>query len=145
MESTAKCELVGNQPTVTLDARFVGFSNTTAVTGTIKLDGVLVKTVAAADVTFVGNDGRLVYSTTTTGGQRTIEGDFTWPGKTASDNGAAHHVVECPTPKQPAILLDKTGAATAAAGDAVHLHVQGDEHRRRDATNVALTTSASRR
>ena len=38
VESTAKCELVGNQPTVTLDARFVGFSNTKQVTGTITFE-----------------------------------------------------------------------------------------------------------
>jgi len=119
VESTAKCELVGNQPTVTLDARFVGFSNTKQVTGTITFDGQLVKDVVPADVTWIGDNGQLLYTQTTTAGPHTVNGDFTWPGKTASDNGKAHHIVSCPEPPptpEPSILLDKTGAATAAAG-----------------------------
>jgi hypothetical protein len=142
VESTATCELVGNQPTVTLDARFIGFSSTKDVTGTITFDGQLVKNVVPADVTWTGIDGRLVYTQTATAGPHTIEGDFTWPGKGPGDNGTAHHTVTCPEPPptpEPSILLDKTGAPTAAAGATFTYSFKATNTGNVTLTNVELT------
>jgi hypothetical protein len=48
-----------------------------------------------------------------------FKGEFTWPGKTASDNGAFATYVQCPTPVNPDIALVKTGPGFAYAGDEV--------------------------
>jgi hypothetical protein len=111
VESTAKCELVGNQPRVTLNVTFKSFSSTKQVTGTITFDGAFARSVVPGDITWTGNNGSLVYTRDTTPGSHTVKGDFDWPGK-GSNNGKAHHTVTCPSPPaHPAIALEKTGAS----------------------------------
>jgi hypothetical protein len=117
VESTAKCELVNNQPRVTLNVSFVGFSSTKQVTGTIRFDNALVKNVVPGDVSWNGNNGSLVYTRDTTAGSHTVQGDFTWPGKGSGDNGKAHHTVTCPTPPNPGIKIVKDGPSTRYVGD----------------------------
>ena len=55
--SEAKCELVNNVPTLTLDAKFIGFSSTKAVTGKVTV-GSDVKFDAAVPVTWNANGSR---------------------------------------------------------------------------------------
>jgi hypothetical protein len=140
VESTAKCELVANQPTVTLNVTFVGFSSTHKVTGTITFDSAFVKDVVPTDVSWApNNNGTLVYTRTTSPGAHSVQGDFTWPGKDSGDNGEAHHTVSCPEPSKPAILLDKTGAATAAAGSTFTYSFKATNVGNVTLTNVVLT------
>ena len=102
--SSASCVLVDNVPTVTLNVAFEEFSDSDKpVSGTITLDGVVVKTYA--DVTWTGSSFTLVYTQATTAGPHVIRGDFTWPNKTDENNGSVEKSVACPeapsTPETP--------------------------------------------
>ena len=120
IEATASCELVGNVSTVNWQVNFVGFGAGAqpTVTGSVKLDGADVATVPPANVTWNGENGSLTGSVPAAGGSdHTFKADFSWTEFGAPKSGSVTmQTGTCPTPKNPAIQLDKTGAATAVAG-----------------------------
>src|SRR5215218_4094049 len=99
-ESSAACALVDGTPTVTFTVVFESFADVNKpVSGTIMLDGAVVKTYAdATALTWAGGDFTLVFSLATTAGSHVLSGDFNWPGKTADNNGRVEKTVECPAP-----------------------------------------------
>jgi hypothetical protein len=120
VETTADCVLENNVPTVQLTAHFVGFSSTHAVTGKVNVDGIQ-RFSGAVPVEWgydasKPNDGRWTFKYATTPGQHTVQADFSWPGENVGEDPKTMYTKTCPEPKNPAIQLEKTGAATAAAG-----------------------------
>jgi hypothetical protein len=95
--SSAECLLVDNVPTVTLTVKFEGsdFADH-PVSGTIKLDGVVVKTYTDAPLTGSDSDFWLVYTQATTPGAHVIRGDFNWSTKRPENNGFVEKSVICP-------------------------------------------------
>jgi hypothetical protein len=98
-ESTAKCELVGDVPTITLNVKFIGFTNADKVNldGTIWVDGAEVKKYD--DLTWAGSNYTLVYTRVSTAGPHTIKAKFTWKTQ-GSMNGTTTKTVECPAPPE---------------------------------------------
>jgi uncharacterized repeat protein (TIGR01451 family) len=125
--STAACALVNGAPTVTFEVKFESFADANKpVSGTITLDGAVVKTYAdATALTWAGSHFTLVFSQATTAGSHTLHGDFTWPGKTNKDNGDVKKTVECPAPPSTiGITVDKAAVeATAVAGATVNFTI----------------------
>ena len=113
--SSASCVLVNNVPTLTLNVNFESFGDSDKpVSGTITLDGTVVKTYT--DVTWTGTTFTLVYTQATTAGAHTIRGDFTWPHKTAENNGSVEKSVTCPeVPSTPNTPATPTTPGTPAA------------------------------
>lgn len=126
-KSSAECVLVSGVPTVTFTVEFEGFSDANKpVSGTITLDGTVVKTYAGATAfTWTGSDFTLVFSQATTAGKHVLRGDFTWPGKTTKNNGYVKKTVECPAPPSTiGITVDKAAVeATAVAGTTVNFTI----------------------
>jgi hypothetical protein len=126
-ESSAACALVDGTPTVTFTVKFESFADANKpVSGTIMLDGAVVKTYADATAfTWAGGDFTLVFSQATTAGSHVLRGDFNWPGKTANDNGRVKKTVECPAPSTTiGITVDKAAVeATAVAGTTVNFTI----------------------
>jgi len=118
IDTSAKCELVGNTPTVSYTVTFVGFSASARdhVNGTVKKDGTTVRTVTeSGGITWNGSNGTLAGTTPgTAGAAANLEFAFTWPSGSEKEKRTTG---ECPAPKNPDIALDKTGAATANAGE----------------------------
>jgi len=113
VNSTAECVLVGNQPTIKLNAEFVSFSSTHNVSGKVWVDGTQTFN-GPVPVSWTGNNGTWTYTRSATAGKSyTVKTEWTWG---TSKDGETHTTNECPVPADPAIALDKTGAATAAAG-----------------------------
>jgi hypothetical protein len=125
--SSAACALVDGTPTVTFTVKFESFADSDKpVSGTIMLDGAVVKTYAdATALTWAGSDFTLVFSQATTAGSHVLRGDFTWPGKTADNNGHVKKTVECPAPPTTiGIAVDKAAVeATAVAGTTVNFTI----------------------
>jgi hypothetical protein len=101
-KSSAACVLNGDVASVTFKIQFEAFgANNKPVTGTITLDGTTAKAYGGSSA-IDWPDGQsgftLGYTKTVTSGAHTIRGDFTWPGKTAGDNGTVSKDVNCPTP-----------------------------------------------
>jgi hypothetical protein len=109
---------LNNAPTVTYTVKFIDFSAGArdAVNGTVAVDGTTVRTVTdSSGITWVDNDGTLTGSAPgTAGATATVDFEFSWPGGYGEKSKTTY---ECPAPKNPAIALDKTGAATANAGE----------------------------
>jgi len=126
-ESSAACALVDGTPTVTFTVKFESFADANKpVSGTIMLDGTVVKTYAdATALTWAGSDFTLVFTEATTAGSHVLRGDFTWPGKTAENNGSVKKKVECPAPPTTiGITVDKAAVeATAVAGTTVNFTI----------------------
>jgi uncharacterized repeat protein (TIGR01451 family) len=126
-ESSASCVLVGDTPTVTLTVKFESFADSNKpVSGTISLDGAVVKTFSdAGAITWTGSDFSLVYSHATTAGPHVVRGDFFWPGKTAKSNGSVEKTVDCPAaPTTIGISVDKAAVEmTAVAGTTVNFAI----------------------
>jgi uncharacterized repeat protein (TIGR01451 family) len=126
-ESSATCALVDGTPIVTFRVKFESFADANKpVSGTIQLDGAVVKTYAdATAITWAGSDFTLVFSQATTAGSHVLRGDFTWPGKTAENNGSVKKKVECPAPLTTiGITVDKAAVeATAVAGATVNFTI----------------------
>jgi uncharacterized repeat protein (TIGR01451 family) len=125
--SSAECVLVDGTPTVTFRIKFESFADTNKpVSGTIMLDGAVVKTYAGATAfTWAGGDFTLVFTQATTAGSHVLRGDFTWPGKTAHENGHVKKTVVCPAPPTTiGITVDKAAVeATAVAGTTVNFTI----------------------
>jgi uncharacterized repeat protein (TIGR01451 family) len=126
-KSSATCALVNGIPTVTFRVKFDSFADANKpVSGTITLDGAVVKTYAGATAfTWAGSDFTLVFSQATTAGSHVLRGDFTWPGKTAKDDGRVKKTVECPAPASTiGITVDKAAVeTTAVAGTTVNFTI----------------------
>jgi hypothetical protein len=103
-ESSASCTTTGEG---TLVVKFEAFvAEEMHVSGTISLDGAVIKTytpgaTTEAPVAWTGPNGTLTYTTgVLSGGTHTIAGDFTWPDK--GDNpGTVSKTFTCPTPPPP--------------------------------------------
>ena len=125
--SSVACALVDGTPIVTFTVKFEGFADANKpVSGTIKLDGAVVKTYADATAfTWAGSDFTLVFSQATTAGWHVLRGDFTWPGKTTKNNGSLKMKVECPAPPTTiGITVDKAAVeVTAVAGTTVNFTI----------------------
>jgi uncharacterized repeat protein (TIGR01451 family) len=124
--SSATCTVVDRTPTITFNVVFESFGSANQpVTGTISLDGTVVKTYSGATaITFTGSDFTLTYTQATTPGDHVLKGDFTWPGKTSDDNGKVEKEVTCPVPPTIGITVDKVAVeSTAVAGSTVHFTV----------------------
>jgi uncharacterized repeat protein (TIGR01451 family) len=120
VDSSAKCVLEGDQATLRLDAKFVGFSSTKKVDGQIWINGTRTFN-GSVPVTWNGNNGTWVYTRSATPGSTyTIQTKWTWKH---DEDGEKHKWVKCPKPPpppaQPAISLEKSGPATATAGSTV--------------------------
>jgi hypothetical protein len=126
-KSSAACALVDGIPTVTFTVKFESFADANKpVSGTITLDGAVVKSYAdATALTWAGSEFTLTFSQATTAGSHALRGDFTWPGKTESDNGGVKKTVECPAaPTTVGITVDKAAVeATAVAGTTVNFTI----------------------
>jgi uncharacterized repeat protein (TIGR01451 family) len=125
-ESSASCVLVGDIPTVALKVKFESFDDSNKpVSGTIKLDGAVVKTyIETSAITWTGSSFTLVYSQATTAGSHVLRGDFDWPGKTAEDNGSVEKTVDCPAAPTVGITVDKAAVeTTAVAGTTVNFTI----------------------
>jgi len=95
--SSASCVLVDDVPTVTLNVEFESFDDANKpVSGTVAIDGAVVQTYSG--LTWAGSAFTLVYTQAIAAGAHTLRGEFTWPGKTAEDNGIVEKSVECPAP-----------------------------------------------
>jgi hypothetical protein len=127
IEATASCKLTGNQAVATLAVKFVGFTQESqpTVRGKVWLNGVAGSekswTNAAPPLTWNQTTGNATLTTSwnVDGGNSYLgKAQFTWtePNGSKKTGNAEASTGTCPTPPQPAIQLDKTGAATAAAG-----------------------------
>jgi hypothetical protein len=96
----AKCELVGNVPTITATASFVNFTSyNKPIDGVLKVDTATVQTISGW--TFPGSNGTWNSAPqTVTAGAHHVTGIFTWPNQDG-ENGRFDADVTCPTPNTP--------------------------------------------
>jgi len=120
IDATASCELVNNVPTVKYRVDFIFFSSGAKPTtkGTVKVDGVVVKQVPPSTIDWSTEPGTLSGTAPGTAGQtHAVKAEFQWKLNDQWESGTVTKTTgTCPTPPNPAILLDKTGASTAVAG-----------------------------
>jgi hypothetical protein len=96
----AKCELVGNAPTITATASFVNFqSYNKPINGVLKVDATTVEAISGW--TFPGSNGAWnSVQHKVTAGSHHVTGIFTWPNQN-SENGRFDADVICPAPQTP--------------------------------------------
>jgi hypothetical protein len=141
IKTTASCAATSGGPVVTYKVEFIQFSAGAkpGTAGTVKVEGTTVKNVPNPDkISWSGEPGTLSGTTPGKPGvQNSVEAKFTWPG------GGQTQTIKtntCPTPPPaPAILLDKTGAATADAGSTFTYSFKATNIGNVTLTNVVLT------
>jgi hypothetical protein len=149
VSATASCKLVGDQPTVTLTVEFkeFGLNSQSTLGGTVSLDGVPGSTRAVPPLTWSYPTGNATFTETWTvdgGSAYTARWSFTFrkfPGADPTTDDGSVTTETCPEgpdepdPPKPAIQLEKTGAATAAAGSTFTYFLKAT-----NTGNVTLTT-----
>lgn len=123
----ARCDLVAGQPTVTLKVTFDGFHEAAqpTVRGKVWLSEVSGSeqswTDNAPDLEWNDHGDAMLTKTWTVsgGGTYTAKAYFWWYQGDEKITRKHWKTVECPEPPAPAIHLDKTGVASAEAGETV--------------------------
>ena len=146
IDATASCELVGDVPTVKYRVDFIGFSSAAKPTtkGTVKVDGAVVTQVPTATIAWNTEPGTLSGTAPGTAGQtHSVKAEFQWKVNNQWQSGTVTKTTgKCPTPPtppEPAIMLDKTGADTAAAGSTFTYSFKATNIGNVTLTNVVLT------
>jgi hypothetical protein len=151
--TTASCKLVGDQPTVTLTVEFTefGLHSQSTLSGTVSLDGMPGSTRAVPPLTWSYPTGNATFTETWTvdgGSPYTARWSFTYqkfPGADATTDAGSVTTETCPEgpdepdPPKPAIQLEKTGAASAAAGSTFTYSFKATNTGNVTLTNVVLT------
>ncbi len=142
LEVKATCKLVDNASVVDWQVKFAGFSSPGShdPTGTVKLDGAVVGSVPPDTVIWNGNDGYLSGRDAAAPDRtHTLVAEFSWKNGHEKKSATTEKCPKPAEPAEPAIALDKTGAATAAAGSTFTYTFKATNVGNVMLTNVVLT------